>query len=298
MLGTGTSGLSCRCAYSAKRCESMVSPRNGRIRMEGKVYGRLTVLSPITGSIPLKYRCVCECGTYCDKVGQKLRRGETKSCGCLAAELLENHRNKSNAKWLGKRQGKLLIVSRADKPDTYTGTGKHQWFLTRCDCGVEKVINKRALKDGAKSCGCSNPSVAVKRVSAAGVIIEGDDHIVRECTSCNKPFSVLKGGTRTSTLCRCCKNRHNRVVTALRRKNPLPDNHRCECCGRSEEELPVFKTQNGSSITPFHLDHCHTTDKFRGYLCANCNKGLGCFQDDTEALERAVEYLKRTSGMQ
>ena len=270
-----------------------------RIPLEGKVYGRLTVLSPITGSVPFKYRCICECGTYCESSSQKMRSGDVKSCGCLGAELRDSRSRETNAKWVGKRQGKLLIVSRADKPDTYSGTVKYTWFLTRCDCGVEKVYHSRALgRSAVQSCGCSNPSVSVKRTSPSGVIIEGDDHIVRECTDCSKPFSVLKGAARTASQCKCCRNHHSRVVRELRRKNPLPDNHRCECCGRSEEELPVVKTISGSSITTFHLDHCHTTDKFRGYLCSNCNKGLGCFKDNTEVLERAVEYLKRTSGMQ
>ena len=269
--------------------------------MEGKVYGRLTVLSPITGSKPLKYRCVCECGRHCERIGQRMRSGSVKSCGCLRAELALERKNAANARWVGKRQGKLLIVSRVGVPDTYTGSESNKrvpWFLVGCDCGVEKFLNKNSLRGGAKSCGCSNPCISVKRVSAAGVIIDGKDHIVRDCSSCNEPFSILKGASRTQTICRCCKNRNNRIVSALRRKNPLPDNHRCECCGRSEEELPVQKTRDGSSITAFHLDHCHTTGKFRGYLCANCNKGLGSFKDDVKALERAAEYLKRTSGMQ
>lgn len=40
-----------------------------------------------------------------------------------------------------------------------------------------------------------------------------------------------------------------------------------------------------------HLDHCHTTGKLRDFLCTNCNRGLGHFQDNEEFLMRAVDYL-------
>lgn len=43
-----------------------------------------------------------------------------------------------------------------------------------------------------------------------------------------------------------------------------------------------------------HLDHCHTTGRHRGYLCTNCNRGLGHFQDSKEILLKAVEYLHET----
>lgn len=43
----------------------------------------------------------------------------------------------------------------------------------------------------------------------------------------------------------------------------------------------------------FSVDHCHTTGKVRGLLCAECNKGLGHFKDETISLIRAAEYVRR-----
>jgi len=42
-------------------------------------------------------------------------------------------------------------------------------------------------------------------------------------------------------------------------------------------------------------DHDHITYKFRGWVCVNCNVGMGRFEDDVDKLEQAKEYLRRTS---
>lgn len=57
---------------------------------------------------------------------------------------------------------------------------------------------------------------------------------------------------------------------------------RCMICGQPE---------NGRALS---IDHSHVSGKVRGYLCNGCNNGLGYFNDDPEALERAAEYLRLT----
>jgi len=42
------------------------------------------------------------------------------------------------------------------------------------------------------------------------------------------------------------------------------------------------------------MDHCHKTNKIRGLLCGKCNSAIGFFDDDTELLEKAIDYLKKT----
>lgn len=70
-----------------------------------------------------------------------------------------------------------------------------------------------------------------------------------------------------------------------RRKRGLPEPTRpepllCEACGGMEEGRPL------------NLDHCHTTNTFRGWLCGPCNRGLGQFKDSIERLEKALAYLR------
>ena len=52
---------------------------------KGKIYGRLKVLgrSPEQPTAHAYWLCRCECGTLVNVVGSHLRRGNTRSCGCL-----------------------------------------------------------------------------------------------------------------------------------------------------------------------------------------------------------------------
>lgn len=56
--------------------------------------------------------------------------------------------------------------------------------------------------------------------------------------------------------------------------------HNCECCGRHV-------------ATALMRDHDHVTGVFRGWLCKNCNVGIGNLGDSIESVRRAVAYLQR-----
>lgn len=55
----------------------------------------------------------------------------------------------------------------------------------------------------------------------------------------------------------------------------------CELCGGVE--------RTGQALA---LDHCHTRQIFRGWLCWHCNVGLGNFKDDIGRLHQAIKYLE------
>lgn len=42
------------------------------------------------------------------------------------------------------------------------------------------------------------------------------------------------------------------------------------------------------------LDHCHSSNKFRGWLCRQCNCGIGMLGDSIEGLKAGIEYLTRS----
>lgn len=57
------------------------------IDMTGQRYGRLTVLARAgTNSTGAQWLVKCDCGTIKKVTGRFMRRGLTKSCGCLRKE--------------------------------------------------------------------------------------------------------------------------------------------------------------------------------------------------------------------
>ena len=63
----------------------------------------------------------------------------------------------------------------------------------------------------------------------------------------------------------------------------LSQGGRCAICGEHESNLNKKMA----------LDHDHSTNKVRGFLCNMCNLGLGKFKDDVTLLQNAIDYLKK-----
>lgn len=79
--------------------------------------------------------------------------------------------------------------------------------------------------------------------------------------------------------------RHPEKVKAAARRQrgtPEPTRPRPEICERPNCTRPATVA-----------DHDHTTGKFRGWLCMQCNTGLGKLGDTIEGLCFAITYLRR-----
>lgn len=48
---------------------------------------------------------------------------------------------------------------------------------------------------------------------------------------------------------------------------------------------------------PSHIDHCHDTGLIRGFICGQCNVGIGMFQNSPAALRAAADYLEQNAAV-
>lgn len=80
------------------------------------------------------------------------------------------------------------------------------------------------------------------------------------------------------TRCKKCIKKQNKIRHRLYKKAPQKP-EKCECCGKIPDK--------------WCLDHDHTNNKFRGWVCDRCNTGIGSLGDNLYGLINAVNYLIR-----
>mgnify|MGYP003661010029 CR=1 FL=1 len=108
------------------------------------------------------------------------------------------------------------------------------------------------------------------------------------CKECNKVlnqkfFHIAQndnfGRARLKTTCQTCYNADRNIRRAMAQNLP-PVPEFCEGkCGRKSSEHKLYN------------DHDKKTGKHRGWLCHNCNTGVGHFNDNLEGMNKMREYL-------
>lgn len=64
-----------------------------------------------------------------------------------------------------------------------------------------------------------------------------------------------------------------------------------EMLDKQKGKCAICGTDSCSTGRRLAVDHCHTTGKVRGLLCAHCNTALGKFNDDPQRIQSAINYL-------
>lgn len=125
------------------------------VDLSGQTFGRLTVLhrdetKPSGQGKSVYWVCQCECGTTKSVRTDKLRNGDTQSCGCLSKE---KRSERTLIDMTGQRFGKLIVLERdLSKP---SGQNQYAYWICQCDCGNVTSVRGDHLRDGSTiGCGC------------------------------------------------------------------------------------------------------------------------------------------------
>lgn len=199
----------------------------------GRRFGKLTVIDysgKSTSGIHL-WECKCDCGNIKTIAGADLRRGHSKSCGCL----------KTANDLTGKRFGMLEVINRCG-----SSANRNSLWLCKCDCGNTKEVTANRLINGyVKSCGCLNsPDLTGKRFGRLVV----------------KERSTQITGTGALWICQCdCGS-----ISTVRAHSLISGS--TQSCGCLNREI---STTHGKSNT--RLYHIYTDMKRRCYDPRNKN---------------------------
>lgn len=137
---------------------------------------------------------------------------------------------------------------------------------------------------------------------------------MKKCAKCGefKPSTLFnrdnarKGGRYPN--CRLCEKKRNAARYAENPKKYLQQNKEWRTKNRqkkkdylrrwrhkvvpSRPEPSHCEVCNGCPGSKgMHLDHCHVTGIFRGWLCHRCNVALGFVRDDPDTLRKLADYL-------
>lgn len=132
------------------------------------------------------------------------------------------------------------------------------------------------------------------------------------CNICNvekdiKYFEWQKNRPTSRKTCKLCRSRNiNHSDKSIANKKEYKKKYRESGRARtvwerhkygiSKEEIAYSKCLLCGQTNNLHIDHCHSTKRFRGLLCGNCNTGIGMFKENIEVMAKAIEYIKYFSN--
>ena len=125
----------------------------------GRRFGKLTAVSRV-GFSPITrmavWLCKCDCGNWKQARQNNLKRGRTKSCGCIGSGRVPEDLT-------GRRFGRWTVVAKSARREPGV-----LWDC-RCDCGRTGKVRGSSLRFGSsKSCGCLNREVLRDRWYVVG----------------------------------------------------------------------------------------------------------------------------------
>jgi hypothetical protein len=107
---------------------------------------------------------------------------------------------------------------------------------------------------------------------------------MKKCPRCGIEKPLEEFAINNTTPKKIYRKRHCKVCyqnlweeRKLIRKTAPPPPKFCQCCGKEKK---------------LKLDHISGTLKFRGWICNECNIGIGLLGDNIEGLKIAIRYLR------
>ena len=203
-------------------CDTTIPSR--RKDYTGQRFGRLVVQKMLYryGNSKRTYaQCICDCGNIVNINLQNLKKGATKSCGCLEKE--SRYQRSHYKDLIGKRFGILTVIE-----FLHINSNGHAVWNCLCDCGNSiKVTTGNLTREHVKSCGCN-------RYDIRSLDLSGQKY--GKLT----PLYVVKGNGNQPRkwLCRCDCGKETLVKT-----NDLTCGNTLSCGCMKESHMEYYISQ-------------------------------------------------------
>lgn len=128
------------------------------IDITGQKFGLLTVLErDVSRKNKVYWICQCDCGKIVSVESYNLRKGITKSCGCISSKLTSLNKT---INLTGKKFGRLSVLGIDKEYEKTRKAGTEIKWICKCDCGNITTVQGYNLRSGhTQSCGCLNREV-------------------------------------------------------------------------------------------------------------------------------------------
>lgn len=160
----------CGCQTRERRIKTRLT---GKYKLQGKTFGRLTVLKDDTGiqnkDGNILRKCICSCAEHnvVYKTYHYLTTADCPSCGCYGKEISQRNGLRNAKDIAGKRYGKLVAKYFTGKTKKMSSGTVRYWYC-ECDCGGHKEVTVNDLETGnVISCGkclCSSGEEKTKHI--------------------------------------------------------------------------------------------------------------------------------------
>lgn len=272
--------LSCGCLRKERALEQTVD-------ITGQRFGKLVALKPTDErrrGIVL-WECQCDCGNIAYVLKTNLKKGATRSCGCL-------HRESTNRNPVrdltGQRFGRLVV-----KGPTEQRKGSNVVWECACDCGNTTFATTNVLTNGSKrSCGCLSKEYVDEKllrdltgqrfgrlVARKPMEERKNGYVLWECQcDCGNiayvPTSLLTSGNTSS--CGCLK----KSWLSEKRPGKRPKDLTGQRFNKLVALRPTEERKNGNVMWECRCDCGNSTVIRRSMLVSGKTKSCGCLRKE------------------
>jgi len=239
----------------------------------GQKFNRLTALRfvGVKPSGEALWECSCDCGSIKITTGTALRKGESRSCGCLLKDSAKRAGLAKVKNIAGQKFGTLTAIECIGRK----AKGRGHYWRCQCECGKVTEVSGSNLRSGAvASCGC----------------------VANKATSLRNRTHGHTEGDRPTRVYRIWQCMLTRCYNPDRANWQDYGGRGIKVCDRWRESFENFYADMGEPPTPKHtLDRY--PDNGGDYGPNNCRWATMSQQARNRRSTRMIEYQGRTMAI-